>query len=69
MRTAVRIGELYLALRIVAPTSLFPHVYYRWWPVVVGASRHSWQQQGSINEIIKGCRIKRRSEEDVKVWV
>ena len=26
-------------------------------------------QQRSINVLIKGCRIKRRPEEDMKVWV
>jgi len=36
--------------------------------VVGGASRHSWQQ-GSMKVIIKGCRIKSRPKEDVKVWV
>jgi len=41
-------------------------VDYRWWPVVGGASRHSWQQ-GSINVIIKGCRIERCPGEDVNV--
>jgi len=63
MRIAVRIGELHLVLQIVAATSLFPRVNYRWWFVVRGTSRHSWQQ-GSISKIIKGCRIKKRSEED-----
>jgi len=38
-----RIRELHLVLRIVAVTILFPHVDYRWWLVVGGASRHSWQ--------------------------
>jgi len=44
----VRIGKLHLLLRIVAVTRLFPRVDYRWWPVVGGMSKHSWQQ-GSIN--------------------
>jgi len=41
---------------------------YRWWPIVGGASRHSWQQV-STKVTIKGCRIKRHPEEDVKFWV
>ena len=57
-----------LGLRIVAVTKLFPHVDYRWWLVVGGASRHSWQE-GLINVIIKECRIRRHPEEDVNVWV
>jgi len=40
----------------------------RWWPMVGGASRHSWQQR-SINVIIKGWRIKRRLEEDLEVRI
>jgi len=64
IRTIVRIGELHLVLQIVVVTKSFPHVDYRWWPVVGGTSRHLWQQ-GSINVIIKGCRIKRRPEENV----
>jgi len=46
----------------------YPRVDYRWWPIVGGASRHSWQQR-SINVLIKGCRIKRRLEGDLKVLV
>ncbi|QCD96358.1 hypothetical protein DEO72_LG6g1060 [Vigna unguiculata] len=55
-------------LGILAMTNLFQCVDYRWWLVVGGASRHSWQQ-GSINVIIKGCKIERRLEGDLKVWV
>jgi len=40
----------------------------RWWPVVGGASRHSWQQR-SINVFIKGCRTKRHPEEVMKIGV
>jgi len=68
IQTVVRIVELHLVLRIVATTSLFPCVDYRWWPVVEGASRHSWQQI-SINVLIKGCGIKRHPEEDAIMWV
>jgi len=66
IRTAIRIGELDLVLWIVVVTRLFQCVEYWWWLVVGGASRHSWQQ-GSINVIIKGGRIKRRSKENVNV--
>jgi len=55
-------------LRVIAATRLFPRVDYRWWSVVKGASRHSWQQR-SINVIIKGCRIKRRPKEVLKTGV
>ena len=68
IRTLVRIGELHLMLRIVAVTRSFPRVYYRWWYVVGGASRHLWQQR-SINVIIKGRRINRRPEEEMKTGV
>ena len=68
IRVVVRIGELHLVLQIVVVTRSFPRVDYRWWPIVGGTSRHSWQQL-STNVIIKGWRIKRRPEEDVKVWV
>ena len=37
IRTTVRIGQLHLVLQIVATTSLFPCVDYRWWLVVRGA--------------------------------
>jgi len=47
-------------------TRLFLHVDYRWCPIAGGVRRHSWQQV-STNVIIKGCRIKRRLEEDVNV--
>jgi len=40
----------------------------RWWHVVGGVSRHTWQQR-SIYVIIKGCRIKRRLEEVMKTGV
>jgi len=60
--------KLHLVLQIVAVRRLFLHVNYRWWPVVGGASRHSWQQR-SINVIIKGCRIKRCREEYVNAGV
>jgi len=50
----------------VVVTNLFCVWTIRWWPIVVGVSRHSWQQR-SISVIIKGCRIKRRPEEDVNV--
>ena len=40
----------------------------RLWPVVEGASKHSWQQR-SINVIIKGCRIKMHPKEYVNVGV
>jgi len=66
IRIVVHIRELHLVLRIVVVIRLFPRVNYRWWPIVGGASRHSWQQ-GSINVIIKGCRIKRCPREDVNV--
>jgi len=68
IQTMIRIWEVHLVLRIVAVTRLFPRVDYRWWPVVGRASRHLWQQ-GSINVIIKGCRIKRHRKEDENVWV
>jgi len=68
IRTEIRLGELHLVLRIVIVTSLFPRVDCRWWLVVGGVSRHSWQQ-GSINVLIKECRIKRNPEKDVKIWV
>jgi len=68
IQTAVRIGELHLVLQIVVVTRSFPHVDYRWWSVVGGASGHSWQQ-GSINVIIKGCRIKRCLEEDDNISI
>ena len=64
--TVVCIGELHLMLQIVVVTRLFLCVDYMWWPVVGGASRHLWQQR-SINGIIKGCRIKMRSEQYMKV--
>jgi len=66
IRTTIHIGKLHLVLWIVAMTRLFPRVDCRWWPVVGGASRHSWQQ-GWINVIIKEWRIKRCLGEDVNV--
>jgi len=69
IRIVVRIRELHLVLRIVAVTRSFPRVDYRWWSVVGGASRHSWQQ-GLIKVIIKGCKTKRRPKQVMKfgVW-
>jgi len=66
IQIVVHIEELHLVLRIVVVTRSFPRVDYRWWPIVGGASRHSWQQR-SIYVIIKGCRIKKHLEEDVNV--
>ena len=66
IRIAVHIRELHLVLQIMVVTRLFPCVDYRWWPIIGGTSRHSWQQW-SINVIIKGCRIKRCPGEDVNL--
>jgi len=43
IQIAIRIGELDLVLRIVVVTRSFSHVDYSWWPVVGGASKHSWK--------------------------
>ena len=43
IRTTIRTRELHLVLWIVPMTRSFPRVDYRWWFVVGGTSRHSWQ--------------------------